>query len=130
MLRKYKHNVANKILNAIIIKNANDTLTSLIPSIENLSALIKYSIGFIRAISCQIPGSIDIEKNIPPKYVSGVMINVGTTFISSQSLANKPFKKPHIENNVDDNNITASIKNILCTVNVTKNCAATHQKTD
>ena len=78
-------------------------LTSVIPSMENLNALIKYNIGLINAISCQIPGNMDIEKNMPPKYVRGVIMNVGITFISSQSFANKPFKKPHIENNTDDN---------------------------
>ncbi len=96
-------------------------LTSVMPSIENLNAFIKYNIGFIRAISCQIPGNIDIEKNIPPKYVRGVIINVGITFISSQSFANKPFKKPHIENNIEDNKITNNISIRLCTVNETKN---------
>ena len=67
---------------------------------------------------------MDIEKKIPPKYVRGVIIKVGMTFISSQSFANIPFKNPHIENNVDDKNITASIKIMLWTVNVTKNWAA------
>ena len=85
----------------------------MIPSIENLRAFIKYRIGLTNAISCHIPGSMDIEKNIPPKYVKGVIIKVGMTFMSSQSFANIPFKNPHIENNVDDKNITASIKIIL-----------------
>ena len=113
MLRKYKQSEARRILNKSIINNAVMILTSVIPSIENLKALIKYSIVFIRAISCQIPGNIDIEKNIPPKYVKGVIINVGITFISSQSFANRPFKKPHIENKVEDKNITININNIL-----------------
>ena len=42
-------------------------LTSVIPSIENRKAFIKYNIGFNSARSCHIPGNIDIEKNIPPK---------------------------------------------------------------
>ena len=55
------------MLNNKIIENAIIILTSVIPSIENLKAFIKYNIGFIKAISCQMPGNIDIEKNIPPK---------------------------------------------------------------
>ena len=35
--------------------------------IRNLKAFIRYNIGFKRATSCQMPGSIDTEKNIPPK---------------------------------------------------------------
>ena len=108
------------MLNNKIIENAIIMLTSVMPSIENLNAFIKYSIGFIRAISCHMPGNIDIEKNIPPKYVKGVIINVGITFISSQSLANRPFKKPHIENKVEDKNITININNILMTIMITQ----------
>ena len=113
IFKKYKQNDATIILKLIIIKKEKVTLTSVIPNIEYLKAFIKYNIGFIRARSCQIPGNIDIEKNIPPKYVNGVIINVGITFMSSQSFANKPFKNPHIENKVEDKVITVSINNIL-----------------
>ena len=47
--------------------------------------------GLNNEMFCQISGNKSIAKNVPPKYVSGARIKVGTMFISSQVFAETIF---------------------------------------
>src|SRR6185436_4718366 len=48
-------------------------------------------------------GNCEIEKKMPPRYVSGVKTKVGTIEIPSKLLANAPLMRPARENRIDVN---------------------------
>src|SRR5688572_22885486 len=70
--------------------------------------------GLTSATFCQNGGSSSIEKNTPPKYVSGVSTKVGMIEMSSNVLAKIALNKPASEN-------TSAVSSIV--VNVMRGCA-------
>ena len=70
-------------------------------------------------------GSSEIEKNTPPKYVSGVSTNVGMIEMSSKLLAKIALKRPAIENTTAVSTIVVSVINGCATSRSVKNNATT-----
>ena len=77
----------NIIVIDIIIKIENSKFNSSIPKKPYLNELTIYAIGLNREMVCHIVGNKSIAKNVPPRYVNGAKINVGTILISSQLFA-------------------------------------------
>src|SRR5688572_6380075 len=81
--------------------------------------------GFSCATPCQNGGSSAIEKNTPPKYVSGVSTNVGMIEMSSKVLAKMALNRPASENTTAVSRIVVNVMSGCATVRSVKNSATT-----
>src|SRR5882672_6169347 len=84
-----------------------------------------YRIGFTSATFCQNGGSNDVEKNTPPRYVSGVSTNVGMIEMSSKLLAKIALKSPAAENTTAVSRMVVTVTNGCTTCRSVKNNATT-----
>src|SRR5262252_4033479 len=87
-----------------------------------------YRIGFASATFCQNGGSSEIEKNTPPRYVSGVSTKVGMIEMSSKLFAKIAFSSPAVENTTAVSKIVVNVMNGCTTCKFVKNSATTVTK--
>ena len=84
-----------------------------------------YRIGFASATFCQNGDSSLIEKNTPPRYVSGVSTNVGMIEMSSNDFAKIALNRPASENTTAVSRIVVNVISGCTTCRSAKNIATT-----